>query len=58
MNPAEKPETQQDEKVQNEDSGDKALPKHPVIMEDAPIHDGVHPCGDPTCFCATIGYPA
>ncbi len=28
----------------------------PVEMEDEPLHDGEHPCGDPTCLCATLGY--
>ncbi len=28
----------------------------PIEMEDEPLHDGEHLCGDPTCFCHTIGY--
>jgi hypothetical protein len=28
----------------------------PVECEDAPIHDGVSPCGDPDCYCAHYGY--
>lgn len=28
----------------------------PIESEDELVHDGVHPCGDPTCFCATYGY--
>jgi hypothetical protein len=28
-----------------------------VIMEDAIVHDGEYPCGDPDCPCATLGYP-
>lgn len=28
----------------------------PVGCEDTPLHDGVNPCGDPTCYCAVYGY--
>jgi hypothetical protein len=28
----------------------------PVECEDAPIHDGINPCGDLTCYCAVYGY--
>ena len=31
----------------------------PVGVEDPDtdiVHDGVNPCGDPTCYCATYGY--
>jgi hypothetical protein len=28
----------------------------PIVTEDVPIHDGVNPCGDPTCYCASYGY--
>ena len=27
------------------------LRKIPIEMEDAPIHDGIHPCGEPGCPC-------
>lgn len=31
--------------------------KHiPVECEDAPVHDGTWPCGDPDCPCALYGY--
>lgn len=26
------------------------------VEDDAPVHDGVNPCGDPTCYCAMYGY--
>lgn len=28
----------------------------PVPCEDAPVHDGIFPCGDPDCPCAIYGY--
>ena len=35
----------------------EALPLTNIpIEDDAPIHDGINPCGDPTCYCAFYGY--
>jgi hypothetical protein len=36
----------------------EVLPLHgiPVECEDAPVHDGTWPCGDPDCPCAIYGY--
>lgn len=28
----------------------------PIECEDAPLHDGIRPCGDPDCPCVTYGY--
>lgn len=28
----------------------------PVECEDERVHDGVNPCGDPECYCASYGY--
>jgi hypothetical protein len=44
------------EEVQNEDNEEEKTPLS-VIMEDAIVHDGEYPCGDPDCPCATLGYP-
>jgi hypothetical protein len=32
------------------------LKRIPVECEDAPVHDGTWPCGDPDCPCAIYGY--
>ena len=32
------------------------LARIPIECEDAPIHDGVNPCGETECPCATYGY--
>lgn len=26
------------------------------VEDDDQVHDGIHPCGDPACPCATYGY--
>ena len=45
---------QQDEEEEEQEDTTSPLP---VIMEDAIVHDGEYPCGDPDCPCATLGYP-
>jgi hypothetical protein len=61
--PADSLEVQQIEAVRNAlnpDTEYAVLPLRdiPVSYEagDQPIHDGINPCGDPSCYCASYGY--